>query len=295
MMKSTMIRNVIRLLVVVTMSTLAACASSEKSSEDQGAGGSDTTTFEKETAATKPAAASAAPPDTPAAKVPTPLQTTSALNDAYKKGDDETMQRVASALLAQNPADPKALHALGLINYKRNRYQAAMYYFNRALQHNPNMGEVYTNIGLTQIALDERRDAIRSFKKALELNSNDGAAAANLGSIYALEGDYAKAQIALDRAIKTGVKDARIYNNYGIALTGLGKFEDANEIYREAVKLDPNNRDTLFNLAILQIDHLKDQSGGLETINQLRFLGLADGMRDRINALENKAKAGSNK
>lgn len=284
-------------VAALLVSTLAACSSSEKSSEkEEGSGGSDTISVDA------PAHSSAShsktdsgEPAAPPAKAPSPQQSANALNDAHKKGDDELLQRVASGLLAQNPNDAKALHSLGLVNYRRGRYLAAMYYFNNALKHNPNMSDCYTNMGLTQLALDERRDAIRSFKKAMELNANDGAAAANLGSIYASEGDYVKAQMVLDRAIKAGVKDSRIYNNYGIALTATGKYEDAKEIYKEAIKLDRNNRDALFNFAILQVDHLNDWNGGLDTLNQLRFLGLADGMRDRINALENKAKSGSNK
>lgn len=273
---------------------LVSCSSPSKEHEHESSGSSDTISVERDEAL--PPASHSEPAYTPPPeKKQTSAQAASALNDAFKKGDDETLQKVASGLLAQNPADAKALHALGVLNYKRGRYLAAMYYYNKALQHNPSMSDVYTNMGLTQLALDERREAIHSFKKAMELNSSDGAAAANLGSIYASEGDYVKAQIALDRAIKSGVKDARIYNNYGISLTAMGKYDDARVMYKEAIKLDRNNRDALFNFAILQIDHLNDFGGGLESLNQLRFLGLADGMRDRINALENKAKAGSNK
>lgn len=275
--------------------TLTACSSTEKAeSDDQGAG-SDSASVESNSSGTKSVDESFDDPKPAAKAPPTPAQASNALDEAYKSGDDGNLQRIAAELLAQNPADAKAHHALGVINYKRGRFLAAMYYFNKALQHNAKMSEVHTNIGLTHLALDDRREAIRSFKKAMEMNSSDAAAAANLGSIYTAEGDYTKAQIALDRAIKAGIRDARIYNNYGIALTGLGKFEDAKDIYKEAVKLDRNNRDSLFNLAILQIDHLNDFGGGLESLNQLRFLGLADGMRERINALENKAKAGSNK
>lgn len=274
---------------------LAGCGSSEKSNDSSGSTSGDTISVENPEAPVSSSSNESMPADRSSEKKATPAQAASALNDAFKKNDDETMQKVASALLAQNPSDAKALHALGVVNYKRGRYLAAMYYFNKAVQHNPKMSDAYTNMGLTQLALDERRDAIKSFRKAMELNSNDGAAAANLGSIYAVEGDYIKAQMVLDRAIKAGIKDARIYNNYGIALAATGKYSDAKEIYKESIKLDRNNRDPLFNLAIVQIDHLNDFSGGLETLNQLRFLGLADGMRDRINALENKAKAGSNK
>lgn len=285
-----MIRKILFALVILG---LAGCGTSEKSSDASSERLSgDTMTVDHHATASHEVEH---PVERPPMDKKQVAQATNALNEAYKKNDDETLQRTASSLLAQNPTDSKALHALGVVNYKRGRFLAAMYYFNKAVQHNPQMAEAYTNIGLTQLALDDRREAIRAFKKAMELNSNDGIAAANLGAIYAQEGDYAKAQLALDRAVKAGLRDVRIYNNYGIALTGVGKYPEARDIYREAIKIDRNNRDVLFNYAILQIDHLNDMNGGLESLNQLRFLGLADGMRDRINALENKAKAGSNK
>lgn len=216
----------------------------------------------------------------------------SLMDEAMKHQDYEGLQRAAINALSQNPSDARALAALGVVNYQRKKYLAALYFFNKSLAQSPNASDVHNNIGLVQLALKERKEAIKAFKKAFEANPNDGAAAANLGSIYASEGDYVKALNPLDHAVKAGIKDGRVYNNYGIALTAAGKYEEAKSIYEEAIRMNSGFRDAIYNYAILLIDHLNQNQAGLDALNKLRFLGLGEGMRDRINSLETKAKAG---
>lgn len=276
---------------------LVGCASADRSAEGGPTGDGPGDTIEASaagTGATSPTNDEYTPPPAAAAEAPRPSspQATDALNQTLRRQDYDGLQKLASQMLSQNSNDAKALAALGVVNSARNKNLAALYFFNKSLAVNPNQPEVYTNMGIVQLALKDKREAIKAFKKALEVGSADGIAAANLGSIYATEGDYFKALPVLDRAVKAGIKDTRIYNNYGVALTANGRYEEAKEIYNQAIKLGSSNREAHFNLAILQIEHLNQGSAGLDTINKLRFLGLGEGMRDRINSLENKAKAG---
>lgn len=215
-----------------------------------------------------------------------------AMDEAFKNQDYDGMQRAAVNALSQNPKDMKALAALGVVNQQRKKYLAAMYFYNKALQQGPGPSEIHNNIGMIQLALGERKEAIKAFKKAFDTNPSDAIAAANLGSIYAVEGDYVKALPPLQRAVKGGIKDSRVYNNYGIALTASSQYDEAKTIYEEAIRLSNSNREALFNYAILMIDHLNKPQAGLDAIQKLRFMGLGEGMRERINSLENKAKAG---
>lgn len=228
----------------------------------------------------------------PAKKETSNRQLNNMMDQSFKAQDWEGLQRAAINALSKNPNDGRALHALGVVNYHRKKYLAAMYFYTKALQQTPNSSEIQTNIGMVQLAMKERKEAIKAFKKAYEINPGDGVAAANLGTIYATEGDYGKAMPVLDRAVKAGIKDARVYNDYGIALVAAGKYEEAKPIYEEAMKMNNGFREPIFNYAILCIDFLNQHQAGLDALNRLRFLGLGEGMRDRINSLENKAKAG---
>lgn len=214
------------------------------------------------------------------------------LAKAYRSQNDEAISRVAVQILSQNPNDEKALNSLGLYHYRKGRFLAAKYFFERALKTNPNSSAALCNLGLASLALGEQLDAIRFFKKSMELNPRDGIAAANLGSIYVQEKDFTKAQIALETAVKNGMRETRTLTNYGIALTANGQYESARSALDEALKANSNNKEALFAKAILLIDQMKQYSEGIEALDRLKFLGPAAEMRNRMNTLENTAKTG---
>lgn len=282
---------------------LAACGSSPKQGGEEGyspvasspSGGSFDMGDESGGASSKASSsfaqsANKAPPMT-AAQAATPISQ-GALVDAIKSQNDEQIFRVASQLLTQSPNDVKAMNAMAMYYFKKGRIDASRYLLNKAITINPNMSEAYSNIGLIHMANDERREAIKAFRKALDLNSNDGIAAANAGAIYVTERDYNKAASVLYVAYNGGVRDAKTLNNYAVALTAVGKFDDARSIYQTAMKEQNNNRELLLNYAILLIDHMNKHKEGMDVLNRLKFVGPPSESRNRIIALENKAKAG---
>lgn len=282
----------IRLLSAVVLSlALAACAGKGTSSSG-GSEGEDLSLDESGAEGTTKARAGNQNGTAPSAPSAAVAVASTALGDAIRAQNDEAIYKTATHLLSQNSNDLKALNALGLYHYKKGRYLAAMFFFNRALQSHPDSSEVYSNIGLAQLGLKEQRDGIRSFRKALELNPNNVHAAANLGSIYVQNKEYSKAVFALEIANRNEPKDIRNLVNYGVALVGTGKYDQAKAQYEQALRINSTSRETLYNFAVVEIDFLKKYSNGLDLLNKLKFLGPPDSLRNRINALENKAKTG---
>lgn len=215
-----------------------------------------------------------------------------ALNEAIKVQSDDKIYAAATHILTQTPEDAKALNALAMYHYKRSRFDLSKYLLNKALSGNPKMGELYSNLGVVQLAQSEQREAIQSFRKALDINGNDVVASANLGSIYAQEKDFVKAEVVLEVAYRRGVRDARVLNNYALALAARGKSGKAEEIYQILLKDHGNMKEGLYNYAILLVDNMGKYAEGLEVINRLKFVGGPPDSRNKIIALENKAKAG---
>lgn len=228
----------------------------------------------------------------PTARRESPGANYAAVSEAYRSQNDDGIEKAAEQLLGQNPQDLKALNALGLYHYRRGHFLAARYFFTRAQQVNPNAGEIYNNLGLVALSMNEQHEGIRNFRKALELNPSDGIAAANLGSIYVQEGDFVKALTVLEVAVKRGMRETRTLSNYGIALSAAGKYDSAKLALEEAIKQNSTNKEALYALATLLIDRMKQYSEGLDQLNRLRFLGPGSEMRNKMNALENRAKAG---
>lgn len=214
-----------------------------------------------------------------------------ALVEAVKSENDEAIAKAATGVLGKNPSDAKALNALGFYHYKKGHYSAALLLLGKAIKADPNASEAHNNLGLTYLAEKEDREAIKSFRRAVEVNSNDGVAAANLGSMYVRNGDYIKALVAMEIAYRKNSKDPKILNNYGIALAANKKFNEARDMYKQALNLNSGNKDVMLNYAILLIDGMNQPKEGLELLNKVRFLGPAPEMRNRLNSLENKAKA----
>ncbi|WP_374078109.1 tetratricopeptide repeat protein [Bdellovibrio bacteriovorus] len=225
-------------------------------------------------------------------QVPTTPSQYAALNEAIKSQSDERIYQAATQILTQSPNDAKALNALAMYHYKRGRFDLCRYLLSKAISSSPKMAELYSNMGVVQLAQNEKRDAIKSFRKALEINNDEAVAAANLGAIYVQEKDYGKAQVVLETAYKKGVRDPRVLNNYAIALTAHRKYEKAEDLYQMVLKDSANNKEALYNYATLLVDNMGKYQEGLEVINRLKFVGGPADTRNRIIALENKAKAG---
>lgn len=214
------------------------------------------------------------------------------LTEAIKIQNDEMIVKESTQILLKNPGDLRALNAMAMSSYRKGRFTLARYLLNKANQVHPNSAEVYSNLGVVDLATDNKRDAIQNFKKAMQLNSEDGVAAANIGSLYVRERDYAKARVALEVAYRKGFRDAKTLNNYAIALAANAKYDKANEIYEEVLRQQPSSKEALFNSSVLLIEHLKKYNEGLDRLQKLKFTGGPADSKNKIIALENKAKAG---
>lgn len=281
-------------LVLVMMS---ACSSTHVNNSDTVVSDSSNLSGNSGGSAKEAVKSNRAPIKEESIKVESPSSTSSDdqydnLNRAVKTQSDDDISKAASRILLQNPKDVRALNALALVNYKKSRFDTALYLLNKAIAQNTNNSEVHSNLGLVYLATNERREAIRAFKRALEINPQDGVAAANLGAIYTQERDFNKAVIALEIAYKRGFRDTKVSNNYALSLVATGKKVEAESIYKTLIKENSSNKEALFNYVVFLVDHEQRYKEAIEYINRLKFVGVPSESRNRIIALENKAKAG---
>ncbi len=282
--------------IAIFVASFVACSSASKKSEQPPAEEIDSSAAAYEPPPSQIVPAAPSPEAKAEPKVETKKATASnpyqGLSDAIKSGNDEAVFRSASGVLAQTPNDSKAQNAMGLYHYRKGRFLAAQYFFLKAIKTNPNASDLYNGLGLSWLGLNDEKEAIAAFKKAVELDSSSLAAAVNLSSIYMAKKDYARAIVPLEMAVKRGPKDFKILNNYGIALAATGKYSQSKDQYQAALSVNSSAKDVMLNLAILQIEHLKNFQDGLDMLSKLKFLGPPEGARSRINSLENIAKAG---
>ena len=114
-----------------------------------------------------------------------------------------------------------SLNQKGNKNYNEKRYETALEAYRKAQIKNPDLPEVRYNLGTTLYQLDQFQEAETQLQQAL----------ANA---------------------KTNELKATAWYNFGNTQYRLGQFDKATESYKEALKLNPNDKDAKFNLELLQ-------------------------------------------
>lgn len=211
------------------------------------------------------------------------------LVEAVRAKNNELIPKLASLALQQNANDVTALEAYGLYHFRKNQFEAAQYFFKRALPLAPNSSSLYNSLGLVALAEKKSKDALGFFMKAVELDKKNTAAAMNASSIL-LEGrNYAKAQFALSSVSPSD--DPKFLTNLAISEMGSGHYDEAKSHFKAALKANGQSKEALFNYVILLADYLKEPKEASDTLSRLRFLGLNVEMKERLSELESKIAA----
>jgi tetratricopeptide (TPR) repeat protein len=99
---------------------------------------------------------------------------------------------------------------------------------------------VYNARGIAYKRKGDYDRAIVDYDEAIRLDPNNARAYSNRGNAYADKGDYDRAIADYDEAIRLDPKFARAYSNRGNAYDGKGDYDRAIADYDEAIRLDPN-------------------------------------------------------
>ena len=191
------------------------------------------------------------------------------------------------AILLEKPADPEALHLLGLIRFQAGQGTEGAALLERAVQAAPGFAAAQNDLGAMLVILDRLDEAVPRLRTAIELNPGSAEAHLNLGNALhargepeAAESHYrtalgidsrnVRANLSLgnwlrqmhrpDEAIKylsaavalaPGAAAAHVF--LGNVLSELGRAEDAVGSYRRAIAIDPSNADANVGLGHLLV------------------------------------------
>ena len=139
------------------------------------------------------------------------------------------------------PAAEYALHTdLAFESMKKNRYQAAVQEWNKALALAPDEPWVYNNLGLTMMQAGKLDDAIAYFRKALAYNPKYSEACNNLGEALAGKGADNEAIVQFENAVRLDTGSAIARANLGLVLAHTGRTDKAIFHLRKAAKQIPD-------------------------------------------------------
>lgn len=109
-----------------------------------------------------------------------------------------------------------------------------------------------TRDGNKQFEKEKYSDAEASYKKALEAKNNFPEAVFNLGDAMYKQGRYDEAAKQFQLAstlIKDTMQKAQAYHNMGNCSMEKKEYEEAVKAYKQALKFNPKDKDTKYNLA----------------------------------------------
>ena len=110
--------------------------------------------------------------------------------------------------------------------------------FARIAQERPNSGQAMHLLGQARLKLGRYADAREPLQRAAQFLPRDPAAQVNLAGCLTLLGDHAGALAALDRARRLKPGDPVIAHNRGRALEALGRGDEAEQCFNEALSID---------------------------------------------------------
>jgi len=209
-----------------------------------------------------------------------------AIRRHWREGRRAEAERLCRALLAASPAEPEALHLLGLAAYGRGEIDAAidclaqacaaadapaLFLSNlaevyrrqgrlaeaiavgrRAIARDPTLAAAWNNLGIAlhgEGALEESRAALL---RAIELQPDFAGALSNLGNTLRRLGDLGGARARHEQAIALVPQSAELHSNLAATLLDLGRLDDALAAAARAAALDPQLVDAYLNAAAVE-------------------------------------------
>lgn len=203
----------------------------------------------------------------------------------HQQGQLDEAATLYQQLLQQNPAQPDALHLLGVIAYQRQHYSVALDLIQKAIQITPEVASYYNNLGNVLQALQQTEPATRCYQRALQLDPKysepyhnlANLAVANqqmdeakkyyrqalrlnpqyfeahyqLGNLLYQQNDLDAAETHLQAALALNSRHANLHNILGSLFGKQEKAKEAITHFQKAIELDPQLTDAYSNLGLI--------------------------------------------
>ena len=146
------------------------------------------------------------------------------------------------------------------------------------IKKDSNNGEAYHNLGVVKMSQSNYKDAIKNFEKAAKLNkSNSFQSYFLMGNCYRYLGDNSNAEKALKSACDIKYDDFAQFN-LGEVKVILGKYKEAEKIYKDILAKSPNFSDASVGLA-----QIKMEQGNLEEAMNMVNSAISKGNKGEAN------------
>jgi Flp pilus assembly protein TadD len=154
---------------------------------------------------------------------------------AYRSGKFEQAQQLYSEVIKLDARNIDAILGLAVIAQRRGEDSLAAHYYSQALALDPR--NAVANAGMSALTTDDNRES--RLKSLLNEQQDSSSLHFALGNRYAEQARWAEAQQAYFNAYRLEPNNAELAFNLAVSLDRLGQKLSAAQYYQRALQLDP--------------------------------------------------------
>jgi serine/threonine-protein kinase len=167
---------------------------------------------------------------------------------ALEAGERDEARRALDQALVLEPANARALRALGRLLEAEGRPKEAEAAFTRAVAAAPGDWDLRVSLGAFLYTAGRYEEAEAALREATRLSPDNPVPWRNLGGAQHMLGRFADAASSLQKSLEIA-PNAIVYSNLGTAYFFQGLYPEAVSAFEKAVELSPNNGTLWRNLA----------------------------------------------
>jgi tetratricopeptide (TPR) repeat protein/nucleoside phosphorylase len=175
-------------------------------------------------------------------------------------GDDAAAVEHFQKAVELEPAAAKNHANLGLALARQQRYADAISAYERAVELDPNDSGSFLYLGIVRQAEGRADEARESFEAACRLAPDDAEPHELLGSLLAKADLHDEALAHFQHAVEIDPTERR-HALLGASLAGVNRWGDAEAAFRDALRLEPENAESLANLAVVLANQQRFDEG----------------------------------
>jgi type IV pilus assembly protein PilF len=141
--------------------------------------------------------------------------------------------------------------ALGQRYLQQGKLELALEKLEKALKFDSSYVDAHTVIAVLYERINDQKQAAEHYRRAVELAPRNGAVNNNYGAFLCRAGKLDEAAVRFSTAVADPFYRTPdvAYANSGTCFQQAGKFDRAEQDFRRAVEINPNNSEALFHLA----------------------------------------------
>lgn len=212
------------------------------------------------------------------------------LLDAGKTAEAITALRTATTLMQTNAT---AWNYLGVAYHRAEEWTNAAFAYSQALRFNRDLLEVRFNLGCLALDQGNLEAAKTNLFTYTSRRPNDGLGWVKLGGAQLQSRDLVAAEKSFREALRVEARDVAALNGLGMVFVQKNRIREALEAFTAVVKLQPDYRPALLNLAVV-LQQQNDRPGALQRYREYLALQPREDDWEAVNAVARALEPAAN-